>query len=134
MYRGKIESEALEAGKYWVGDPCYAFDDQEAWMALLYSADFENRDLLEAAANTAVGEFAFTASGTYCGDGCYPDDEGNTYPVDAGLIGVVRPEEAEVPEPFGMRLVEFDEPFTVRYEDGDIVIGHLTIHTGGNDE
>jgi hypothetical protein len=121
----------LEAGKYWVGDPCYAFDS--SWLELLESADFRKRDLLEAEVD-GDERMAFVASGTYGGDGVYPDDAGNTYPVDAGMIGVVRPEEAEISEPYGMRLVEFPRPFTVRYEDGDIVIGHLTIHTGDSDD
>lgn len=134
MYRGKTESIVLEAGKYWVGDPCYAFDDHEAWMRLLKSADFENVDMLEAEINDA-GTLAFVASGTHHGDGVFYDQKMRSYPVDAGLIGVVRPEEADTSKPpAGMNLVEFDTPFSIEYEDGKIIIGHLTIDTRWQDD
>lgn len=117
-------SRSIPAGSYWVGDPCYAFDDSDLWMALLESARYEERDLLEARAR---GQ-RFTASGTAFGDGTYEDREGRSYPVDAGLIGVV-PARPGCDTPSGMHLIEFPEEFTVSYDDGTIYIGTIAIET-----
>jgi hypothetical protein len=116
----------LPAGTYWVGDPCYAFSDHDLWMRLLESADFrDNPRILNAKADGHL----FVASGTAFGDGVFTDDEGNEYPVDAGLIGVTPAREGE-DVPFGTTVREFTQPFTVSYDRGMIEIGPLSIETG----
>lgn len=125
-------SRTIPAGEYWVGDPCYAFQDHGVWMSLLESAwggtlnPEEVPQIMEAEAEG----FSFVASGTMFGDGEYSSNTLASFPVDAGMIGVV-PTEANVGIPFGMTRFLFDEPFTVSYsDDGTIKIGHIEIPTG----
>lgn len=133
-------SQMLPAGAYWVGDPCYAFEDHAVWMALLESADYTGpQRILEAAVRVGelgevdeggVGTEQFVASGTAFGDGVFTDGDGNEYGVDAGLLGVV-PVRAGEECPKGMTEMEFTEPFTVSYEDegGVVNIGPVAIET-----
>lgn len=128
----ETESRVLPAGTYWVGDPCYAFNDHALWGDLLDSAWIDGGRIIPQIMDAKVekdGEvFIFVASGTAHGDGCFPDNAGHEYGVDAGMIGVVPAREGEE-VPRGLREVTFDKPFTVGYDDGDIEIGHLTIET-----
>lgn len=128
----EVTAVKLPAGKYWVGDPCYAIPDPQ-WMPWLEAANYtENPRLLIAdlsGGHTAVGV------GTAHGDGLYEGSDGNYYPVDAGLIGAtpVAPC-AKAEDITSMQLVEFSEDFEVRYEDGTIHIGHIAIDTDPEDE
>lgn len=116
----------LPSGFYWVGDPCYAFDSQNEWMALLDSSgDYGSLAILEAFAC----DKRFVASRTAHGDGVYSDSLGNEFPVDAGLIGVVPMLDCDAAEPFGMTLMEFDGPVTVSYDDGFVKISGGTMRT-----
>lgn len=122
----------LPPGEYWVGDPCYAFEDSKVWMALLESADYtSDRRILEA---SAEGE-AFIASGTAYGDGCYLDRGGNEYWVDAGLIGVTPAREGKE-TPDGMLKVAFSCPVSVEYCRGVVGIvsggSRIEIDTNGD--
>ena len=74
----------VPAGTYFLGDPCYAVPD-ELWIPLLESCDYFN-------INDPVGTingYSVLGFGTRYGDGVYKDQYGNTYGVDAGLIGLV---------------------------------------------
>lgn len=122
----EVTAVKMPAGLYWVGDPCYAIP-QDRWMEWLEDADFEdNRRLLVGKIDgiTAVGV------GTAYGDGTYRDEEGHSYGVDAGLLGVVPAELSEEETADGCRLVEFESDFECRYEDGVVVLGHIEIDTG----
>ena len=145
-------SSVLPPGFYIVGDPCYsalwskgtgAIDKesrQDTWIALLESADYELEPrILEAKVEKDGRLFSFTAAGTAYGDGCYLDQVGRKYPVDAGMIGVTPvPPEADLTNEelytFGTHLVEFPEAFRVEYELGVITIGALVINTAEEDE
>ena len=70
----------MNVGTYYVGDLCYVFKD-ENWQTLLKETDYL-RDF-------SRYEGKVWASSTKWGDGRYPDEEGNSYPVDSGTIGVV---------------------------------------------
>lgn len=145
----------LPAGTYLVGDPCYAFTNDTArtngndlWSEWLDSAwkdvDANRVRILDG----QVRGMRIAASGTAYGDGSYPDQDGFSYPVDAGLIGAVNaefvrslyPELAHLPiEEFAakasMRVVEFDRPFHVSYdEDGAIQVGHIRVMTGDDED
>lgn len=80
----------MQAGKYYVGDLCYVMTDAE-WEQFC--------DITIAGHNCLDGEFElpdgrkFATYGTYWGDGCYHDQYGNEYSVDAGLIGCIRVED-----------------------------------------
>ena len=80
----------LPAGTWWVGDLCYVMTDEE-WNQFC--------DITIAGHKVKDGEFElpdgrkFATYGTYWGDGCYHDQYGNEYSVDAGLIGCIRVED-----------------------------------------
>lgn len=80
----------MPAGKYYVGDLCYVMTDAE-WDAFC--------DLTIDRMNCLDGEFTmpdgrkFATYSTQYGDGCYADQFGNQYGVDAGLIGCIRVED-----------------------------------------
>ena len=74
-------SVSVPAGTYFLGDPCYAVPS-EMWDDLLASCDFFKLPV------GTVRRTQVLAFGTRWGDGTYTDGEGNSYPVDAGLIGL----------------------------------------------
>lgn len=140
-------SSELAAGTYLVGDPCYAFSNDVAgiWMEWLRDAwkdtDPNSLTILEG----RVRGMRIAASSTAHGDGVYTGSDGFEYSVDAGLLGAVHigfllnlhptlfslPSE-EIQEKTGMRVVDFAEPFTVRFDasDGTVYIGDIAIPTG----
>lgn len=144
----------LPAGKYLVGDPCYSFTNDpnpngsDLWMQWLNAAwkdcDANQVKVLDA----EVAGFRIAASGTAYGDGQYPDQFGNSYCVDAGLIGAVPIEAISIlyPEYAGLTdealgektmtmVMTFDRPFHVSFdEDGVISVGHVNIETGDSDD
>lgn len=118
-----IKSYTFPAGTYYIGDPCYAIPN-DRWMEWLEAADYTNQETYLVAdldGHTAIGV------GTAYGDGVYGGSDGNTYGVDAGLIGAVPREVAE--EGCSSNLVTFDSPFDVSYDEGVIRIGHIRIDT-----
>lgn len=76
---GHATEHTFPAGKYYIGDPCYVLGDE------IY--------------DTVVGDGGegFFTNGTHTigffstayGDGCYRGTNGETYGVDAGIIGIV---------------------------------------------
>ena len=132
--------DLLPPGLYWVGDPCYArthsAEDTSVWLQLCDDMPDERGAFVAAAYNAPRLDW-LAASSTAYGDGTYTGSDGNEYPVDAGLIGVV-------PEFFwgrhhnteGMYLVDFTEPFGISFDadTGVITIGHITIPTGWEED
>jgi hypothetical protein len=120
----------VPAGQYVIGDPCYAVPDQY-WLPLLDSCDYFR---------SPVGWFSRTgystdknyvlAFGTKWGDGCYLGTDGNEYPVDAGLIGLVPFNVVEDLSQHEKNIVTFDRP-TLCINDGSgrLRFGHITIDT-----
>ncbi len=138
----------FEAGRYYVGDLCYLFGDDgpfsdDAWIPLLKQTNYLQGDE-ESGERGGVfeyGEHMFFSSSTQYGDGCYEDQSGRDYGVDAGIIGCFPV--AAFPEGYDLdklsrlgHVIEFDGPFTcdVVDSDGNICIGDLVIATGGNDD
>jgi hypothetical protein len=119
----------MPAGKYYLGDPCYSVP-KDRWMEWLKAADYENAGCVLIADLEGRKVIGF---GTAYGDGVYADQFGNTYGVDAGLIGLVPVEIAE--NPYGGRegcgrIVEFPEPFECsRYKNGTLKFGDIVIVT-----
>jgi hypothetical protein len=85
MRISKVEVE-VPAGKYILGDPCYAVPDSD-WDALLQSCNYFESPI--GYIKDGLQEFPVLAFSTRWGDGCYAGTDGNLYPVDAGLIGLV---------------------------------------------
>lgn len=136
MKISKVEVE-VPAGKYILGDPCYAVPDSE-WMELLESCEFFNSPIGTIRRSPKEGTFnvmetfKVVAFGTRWGDGCYRGTDGNSYPVDAGLIGLVP---VEVVGSEALRddlctVVTFDKPTKCGTDgEGKLRFGHITIDT-----
>lgn len=129
----------FKAGRYYVGDPCYAIAD-EFW------CDYCD-ELFNAQAHGETG-FDFHGhpvwqSNTCWGDGEYNDSDGRSYAVDAGLIGIVPMELIDKLGPSGNdkgvfpmkidggHIVDFPHDFECHAEDNGslIFIGDITINT-----
>lgn len=136
MKISKVEVE-VPAGRYVLGDPCYAVPDSE-WMELLESCEFFNSPIGTIRRSPKEGTFnvmetfKVVAFGTRWGDGCYRGTDGNSYPVDAGLIGLVPVEAVDMDT---LRddlctVVTFDKPIKCGTDgEGKLRFGHITIDT-----
>jgi hypothetical protein len=79
------------------------------------------------------GGFEVLAFPTQYGDGVYRDQRGGVYPVDAGLIGLVPVEYAQIDEDkfYPTQYIEFDKLTACRRSpDGTLIFGNVTIKTG----
>lgn len=116
----------FKAGTYYVGDPCYVFsyDREDGWDKLLLDTNFF-KDI------PPHLEGKIWAAGTKWGDGCYEDQHGWQYPVDAGLIGVVHESLLQEYRSRDGRMVEFKEDFSTDVDEdmGMIYIGDIEINT-----
>lgn len=130
----------LPAGKWWIGDPCYPFPNDgpksDEWDRVLGATGcFESP-------HCDLGEIQVWAGSTKYGDGTYSGSDGNSYPVDAGLLGIM-PEstvdylgnDKEWLAKCG-KFKTFDEPFKVVFYQGCFQFGDTIIHTcdDGDDE
>lgn len=66
----------------YIGDICYALEDD------VYDGVWGKNDYESGKYETEDG-LQFAVDNTYCGDGLYESSDGEFYPVDAGVIGVV---------------------------------------------
>lgn len=123
------EDDKMPAGKYFVGDPCYVFDDDKAWQ------DFINicEQNFGSSFSGTLNDHLVVAIGTAYGDGVYEDLTGRAYPVDAGLLGAVP---LKLIEKMGGKiqknlgyLIEMPEDFYVYDDEGTIHIGDIEINT-----
>ena len=122
----------MRPGTYYVGDLCYVMHPQWKQVCDLMFAT-EGNSVLDGEFNLANG-VRFALSSTAYGDGVYYDGQGRKYPVDAGLIGCIRVEDVYDPEWYleGVNEVEFENPFTIKYDLGTIMfVEHLP---GGDKE
>jgi hypothetical protein len=129
-------SVTVPAGRYWVGDPCYSIPN-DLWMSWLEAADYTFPGREHVLAARINGRVAVGVSTKY-GDGCYPDEQGRMYAVDAGLIGVVPVEVADNSvgsdgDGEGGRIIDFPHEFECYYDDGTVVLGPVRIHTGDDE-
>lgn len=128
----------LQAGTYFIGDPCYVITDREDWLGFLVSCDY----FLDSCHAEYDGGNIY-AGGTYFGDGRYDSNTGLDFPVDSGLIGIVP--ESTVDKYVSNRatlasmghFVTFDEPFTISFDEKSETeshrFGHIVINTYGED-
>ena len=122
----------MPAGQYYVGDLCYVMNPQ--WD--------EFCDITISGSSVKDGEFQlkngvrFASLCTMYGDGCYEDEEGNSYAVDAGLIGCIRVvdiNDSEANLKLG-NIIDFKQDFDVYSSNGTLHFGHIAIETGDFDE
>ncbi|CAB4174950.1 hypothetical protein UFOVP1247_58 [uncultured Caudovirales phage] len=127
-----FKNKDMQAGKYYVGDLCYVLHDRWDEVCDLIIKDNVCLD----------GEFElkdgtqFAIYGTAHGDGHYPDQRGNGYPVDSGSIGCVLVDsitKGELDESLG-NIHDFKEDFETGEDDGLIQIGDVEIDTKGEEE
>lgn len=118
----------MPAGNYYVGDLCYVLHN--AWDEFCDKLDHQGENTLKDGRRYA---WYHTASG----DGCYQDQYGREYGVDAGLIGCILLSDIEKDEPANDpqlgHIVEFGAPFEISYDNGKIHIGHIVIDTDPDD-
>lgn len=127
-----IGSVTMPAGKYYVGDPCYSVPGHR-WMEWLEAAKYDEPGIRYLVAD--LDGRPVLGIGTMFGDGEYPGDDGNSYPVDAGLIGVVPVELADVTFSGGVQEVDFPGDFQCCWDDsGIITLGHIEIDTDPDDQ
>jgi hypothetical protein len=107
----------MPPGTYYVGDPCYCFND--SWDGLLKQTDY----FREPVARDSEDVPFVVAFSTEYGDGTYYDDDGRSYGVDAGLLGLVRVgSEDRSPRYAGVRAVTFARDINCYIEDEAHVI------------
>jgi len=80
----------MPAGTYYIGDLCYVMTDDE-WEDFC-SITIKGNECLDGEFEMPDGR-KFATYGTAWGDGQYRDQLGNSYGVDAGLIGCIRVED-----------------------------------------
>ena len=76
----------MPAGRYYIGDLCYVMSDDE-WDEFC-SLTIKGNRCIDGEFNMPDGR-RFATYGTAWGDGVYYDYYGNSYSVDAGLIGCI---------------------------------------------
>jgi len=140
-------NKTFPAGVYYVGDPCYAVKDSN-WDELLNTtaffgceSDSEIDGETKSGWNTNFDEGHFEYNGKVCfasdtkyGDGCFTDNRGREYGVDAGMIAVMPLEVCDGDSMSGGQVIIFDEPFTAWAHDGKFIFGDIVIDTGDEEE
>ena len=127
-----VRSEVIvPKGSYVIGDPCYAVPDDD-WFPLLKSCNYFEDPI--GTVKNGTQSFSVLAFGTKWGDGCYRGSDGNVYPVDAGLIGLVPVEMVEEladhDGDYDGVIVKFDrDTLCVNDGSGKLKFGHITIDT-----
>lgn len=81
---------SMPAGRYYIGDLCYVMNDDE-WDDFC-KITIRGHECLDGEFEMPDGR-RFATYGTKWGDGTYSDNYGNSYSVDAGLIGCIRVED-----------------------------------------
>lgn len=78
-----IKATAIKSAQgFYIGDICYVLDDE------VYYGVWGKNGYVDGQYKADNG-YAFAVASTMYGDGCYDDDDGNVYGVDAGVLGIV---------------------------------------------
>jgi len=129
----KVKQVIVPAGKYWLCDPCYAVPEN-LWMQLLSTCDYFSEPVGTVTLSKGITYNVLGFSTAY-GDGCYADQHGNAYPVDAGLIGLTPVELVAMDRLEGLgTLVEFTEDTLCTNDGGRMQFGKYKINTLDDDE
>jgi hypothetical protein len=121
----------MTKGEYWIGDLCYVIDDRWDEVCNCLFGDKKSK-------SERTGEYTledgikFALYNTAWGDGCYDDNKGNNYGVDAGVIGCIKVSDlhkmGESVSTLGT-VHTFDEDFVTGYDKGTIFFGDIRIET-----
>jgi hypothetical protein len=125
----------VPAGQYVLGDPCYAVPDDN-WDELLESCNyFENPVGHIRLDDFHMNKTFILAFRTRWGDGEYWGSNGMSYPVDAGLIGLVPVDIAKDLESHYQNIVTFKQDTVCSYNgSGRLVFGGISIETDPPEE
>lgn len=123
----------LPAGNYWIGDPCYPFPNDgpksDEWDKVLAATDFFQNPHCD------LDEIQVWAGNTVYGDGTYAGSDGNIYPVDSGLIGIMPESTVDYLGNDKAWLANcgtfgtFAKPFDVVFDGVLLQFGDVTINT-----
>lgn len=131
-------------GNYYIGDPCYVIpDENDAWDELIDNTGFFGLHTKDSKGDDIVnwddGVFLYKgckcfASGTAYGDGLYSSNIKTSFPVDAGLIGIIPLDiiisDKKVNDSIKLGAVRyFDNEFEVSEKDGIFYFGNIRINT-----
>ena len=127
-------SVKFPAGRYYVGDLCYVIDEGH-WDKILEQSGYFGYKLNSDQWFGVYEGYKVFAGFTAHGDGCYDDNFGNLYGVDAGLIGIIDANWLDVNEAaiecLGA-IHDFKDDFEVSMpERGLFHFGEVTIDTRG---
>jgi hypothetical protein len=125
----------VPAGQYVLGDPCYAVPDDN-WDELLESCNyFENPVGHIRLDDFHMNKTFILAFRTRWGDGEYWGSNGMSYPVDAGLIGLVPVDIAKDLESHYQNIVTFKKDTICSYNgSGKLRFGSISIETDPEEE
>ena len=119
--RSEVKGCVSSEKGFYVGDICYALRDD------IYHGFWGNVKHFDDGVfdvPTCDG-MSFAVGSTACGDGCYPDQLGHAFPVDAGNIGVVPIELVkDMDKAIDLGLV-VDAPGTATFESVDGIFNIL---------
>jgi len=107
----KSTTQTLPAGKYYIGDLCYAMKDK------IYDGIFGGNDYAYGYYTLKNG--CFLVDGTAYGDGSYQGTNGFDYGVDAGIIGIASLSVCNAEEKiYGGTVHTLSEPVLCTFNDG----------------
>ena len=125
----------LKKGKYVIADPKFALPERllDETMNLILGNDYFYDDVIE---RDGLGYIIYQ---TWHGNGVYECNDGESFPVELGLIGVY-PVEICCAEKLGFLLedesgvvIEVDEPLVCTSINGTLTFGNVVIQTGAYD-
>jgi hypothetical protein len=123
----------MKAGTYYIGDLAYVMSDRwDEFCELTCSGN----NVLDGEFNLKDGT-RFATFTTKYGDGTYKDEQGNEYPVDAGLIGCINVKDiapSEIENLSSGRVIEFVNDFSTFSAGGVIRFGSVCIDTDATEE
>jgi hypothetical protein len=123
----EITEVTMPAGEYWVGDPCYAVprEQWQTWLDASWAVEGSGGILIADIDRSPVLGIA-----TAFGDGVYEAEDGTSFPVDAGMIGLVSVDVArpDVRDDLMVRR-DFAEAVVCRRDGAQITIGDFVIRT-----
>lgn len=121
--------KTLPAGQYYIGDCCYVLGDDYDW------DDFCNQFFTDGE-DITINNLPVVAYSTRYGDGTYKSNTGDSFPVDAGMIGIMPKKLWKgAGQPSGCTLVAFKVKFTCEdMGQGKLRFGDIVIDTGDEDE
>jgi hypothetical protein len=133
--RIKSVDVVVPAGNYVLGDPCYAVPDDK-WDELLESCNyFENPVGYIRFDDFPMNKTFILGFPTRWGDGQYEGSNGMSYPVDAGLIGLVPVDIAKDLESHYQNIVTFTKDTVCSHDgSGKLRFGGISIETDPPEE